>query len=105
MKAGGKQSNWLAGNFRLYRKQVGNGKVDLSSHWLTLKMEVVFFSETSTVFQQTTWHYIPEDSTLHNHRCENLKSYIHRIVYTVHHCNLSHTVTKGFFINQLNEEE
>jgi hypothetical protein len=24
-------------------------------------------------FQQTTQHYIPEDNTLHNHRCENLK--------------------------------
>jgi hypothetical protein len=27
-------------------------------------------------FQLTTRRYIPEDSTLHNHRCENLKSYI-----------------------------
>jgi hypothetical protein len=26
-------------------------------------------------FQQTTWHYIPEDRTLHNHCCENLKSH------------------------------
>jgi hypothetical protein len=25
--------------------------------------------------QQTTWRYIPEDGTLHNHCCENLKSY------------------------------
>jgi hypothetical protein len=34
------------------------------------------FSETSDDFQQTTWHYIPDDSTLHNHCCGNLKSYI-----------------------------
>jgi hypothetical protein len=27
-------------------------------------------------FRETTWRYIPEDSTLHNHYCENLKSYI-----------------------------
>jgi uncharacterized membrane protein len=27
-------------------------------------------------FQRTTRRYILEDSTLHNHRCENLKSYI-----------------------------
>jgi hypothetical protein len=27
-------------------------------------------------FQRATWHYILEDNTLHNHRCENLKSYI-----------------------------
>jgi hypothetical protein len=26
-------------------------------------------------FGGTTWRYIPEDGTLHNHRCENLKSY------------------------------
>jgi hypothetical protein len=25
--------------------------------------------------QETTRHYIPEDSTLHNHCCKNLKSY------------------------------
>jgi hypothetical protein len=25
-------------------------------------------------FQRTIGRYIPEDSTLHNHRCENLKS-------------------------------
>jgi hypothetical protein len=28
-------------------------------------------SETSVGIQRATWHYIPEDSTLHNHRCEN----------------------------------
>jgi hypothetical protein len=32
-------------------------------------------SETSVVFQRTTRHYIPEDRTLHCHRCENVKSY------------------------------
>jgi hypothetical protein len=32
-------------------------------------------SETSVAFQWTTQRYIPEDRTLHNHRCENLKSY------------------------------
>jgi hypothetical protein len=26
--------------------------------------------------QRTTRRHIPEDDTLHNHRCENLKSYI-----------------------------
>jgi hypothetical protein len=26
--------------------------------------------------QRATWRYIPEARTLHNHRCENLKSYI-----------------------------
>jgi hypothetical protein len=31
-------------------------------------------SETSDDFQRTTWNYIPEDSTLYNHRYENLKT-------------------------------
>jgi hypothetical protein len=33
-------------------------------------------SKTSVETQQTTWRHIPEDDTLHNHRCENLTSYI-----------------------------
>jgi hypothetical protein len=32
-------------------------------------------SETLVNFYQTTWHYNPEDSHLHTHRRENLKSY------------------------------
>jgi hypothetical protein len=42
---------------------------------LTLKMGTICFSETSVDFHRTTWPYIPEDRTLRNHRCENLKSY------------------------------
>jgi hypothetical protein len=38
-------------------------------------MEAICFSETSVDNQQTTWLYIPEGSTYHNHHCENLKSY------------------------------
>jgi hypothetical protein len=41
----------------------------------TLKMEVIRSSETSVDFQRTTGRYIPEDSTLHSHRCEHFKSY------------------------------
>jgi hypothetical protein len=32
-------------------------------------------SETSGATLRTTRRRIPEDDTLHNHRCENLKSY------------------------------
>jgi hypothetical protein len=39
-------------------------------------MEAIYSSETSVDFQRTTRRYIPEDSTLYNHRCEHLKSYI-----------------------------
>jgi hypothetical protein len=38
-------------------------------------MEAVRSSETSAATQRTTRRHIPEDDTLHNHRCENLKSY------------------------------
>jgi hypothetical protein len=38
-------------------------------------MEATCYSETSVDFQRFTRRYIPEDITLHNHRCENLKSY------------------------------
>jgi hypothetical protein len=40
----------------------------------TLKMEAICSSETSVATQQTTRRHIPEDDTLHNYRCENLKS-------------------------------
>jgi hypothetical protein len=41
----------------------------------TLKMEAICSSETSADTQRTTRPYIPEDSTLYNHHCENLQSY------------------------------
>jgi hypothetical protein len=39
------------------------------------------FPEASVATQQTTWRHIPEDDTLHNHRCENLKSYISILLF------------------------
>jgi hypothetical protein len=38
-------------------------------------MEAIYSSETSVETQQTTRRNIPEDDTLHNQRCRNLKSY------------------------------
>jgi hypothetical protein len=38
-------------------------------------LEAICSSETSVETQRTTWRYIPEDGTLHNHRCENLRDY------------------------------
>jgi hypothetical protein len=49
--------------------------VSCPAYFSTLKMEVICSSETSVDFQRTTRRYIPEDSTLHNYRCENLKFY------------------------------
>jgi hypothetical protein len=45
-------------------------------HGVTMNMETICCSETSVDFQRTTRRYIPEDRTVHNHPCENLKSYI-----------------------------
>jgi hypothetical protein len=41
----------------------------------TLKMEEICSSKTSVKTQRTARRHIPEDVTLHNHRCENLKFY------------------------------
>jgi hypothetical protein len=56
--------------------------VNLLSRWFlaelifsTLKMEEICSSETLVDTQRTTLRCIPGDGTLHNHRCENLKSY------------------------------
>jgi hypothetical protein len=38
-------------------------------------MEAICSSEASVNIQRTTRRYIPEVDTLHNHQCENLKSY------------------------------
>jgi hypothetical protein len=38
-------------------------------------LEAICSSETSVDTQRTTRRYIPEVDTLHNDRCENLKSY------------------------------
>jgi hypothetical protein len=40
----------------------------------TLKMEAICSSGTSVDTHLTTRRYIPEDCTLYNHRCENLRS-------------------------------
>jgi hypothetical protein len=45
-------------------------------------MEPICSSETSVATQQTTRRQTPEDDTLHNHRCENLKSYNLNEVYS-----------------------
>jgi hypothetical protein len=39
-------------------------------------MKETYFSETSVDIQETTQRCIPEDKNLHNHRNDNLKSYI-----------------------------
>jgi hypothetical protein len=48
--------------------------VSCTTYSSILKIKATCSSETSVDFQQSTRCYIPEDITLHNHRCENLKS-------------------------------
>jgi hypothetical protein len=49
--------------------------VSCSAYTWTLKMEATCSSKPSADFRRATWRYIPENVTLRNHRCENLKSY------------------------------
>jgi hypothetical protein len=41
--------------------------VSFLAYYSTLKVEATCSSETSFDFQRTTWHYIPEDTTLQKH--------------------------------------
>jgi hypothetical protein len=43
---------------------------------IALMMEAEHTSKMSANFNVTTWSYIPEDTKLHTHRRENLKSHI-----------------------------
>jgi hypothetical protein len=55
--------------------------VSCLAYFSTLKMKAMCSSERLVDFQWTTWRYIPEDSTPHNHCCENLISYIIECVW------------------------
>jgi hypothetical protein len=56
----------------------------LFSLFFDREKEARWSSDTLVIFQQTTRRYIPEDRELHNHCCENLKSYIFRIILPTH---------------------
>jgi hypothetical protein len=45
------------------------------AYYSTLNMNEIYSSATSAEFHQTTWHYMPEDRYLHNHRSENINPY------------------------------
>jgi hypothetical protein len=77
---------------------------------LTLKMDVIFSSETSVDFRWTTLRYISEDGTSHNHRWENLKStfikHFLRLIFFCFvwiseslHTNVSYIIITGYWIN------
>jgi hypothetical protein len=61
----------LGGTCRLYlqgrRISHARNQREAASSWMRCS------SEMSVVVQGTTWSYISEDRTLHNHHCENLR--------------------------------
>jgi hypothetical protein len=58
--------------------QAGSSLAD----FYTLKMEAILPSETS-VYTISTRRHIPEDGIFHNHRRENLKSYIYVLIFHI----------------------
>jgi hypothetical protein len=54
----------------------------LAASIIAVMMEAARTSETLVNFYRTTWCYNPEDSNLHTHRRENLKSYYIRPALT-----------------------
>jgi hypothetical protein len=67
-----------------------------SAYSSTMKMEAMCSSETSVDFQRAIRRYIPKDRTLHNHRCENLKSYIVGLIFNCG--SLNHAVSNSDYV-------
>jgi hypothetical protein len=57
--------------------------VSCLANYSTLKIKATCSSETSVDFERTTRGYITEYNTLHNHRFENLKSYIAKYLFSL----------------------
>jgi hypothetical protein len=57
--------------------------VSCSAYSAKLKMEAICSSETSVGFQRTIQRKIPEERTLHNHRFEDVKSYMATLSSTI----------------------
>jgi hypothetical protein len=49
--------------------------VSCMAYFSTLKMEATCYPETLVDFQWATWDCIPEDRSVHKHRCKNCKSF------------------------------
>jgi hypothetical protein len=60
---------------RRLQHEAGSRQSSSLAYSSTLKMKETCSSETSVDFKRTTRRCIPEDTTLHNRRWENLRSY------------------------------
>jgi hypothetical protein len=56
----------------------------------------IFLWEVGWFFQRTTWH-IPEDKTLHNHRCENLKFFTESTFVSLHDAITNEIIRVGWW--------
>jgi hypothetical protein len=75
----------IASIFRV--KEISSAKTSKQAGGIQLlKVEAISSSETSVETRRTTRRHIPEDDTLHNHRFENLKSYINLQIYSDDTC-------------------
>jgi hypothetical protein len=57
------------------------GPKSACSTWLGLSADRGMRPSETSVHIRTTRRYIPEDGNIHNYRCENLKSYINRLMF------------------------
>jgi hypothetical protein len=94
----GKKAAFLARNQALLAARFM--PVSCLAYSSTLKMEATCSSGTSVDFQRTARRYIPEDRTLHGHRCESLESYRLHTYSLLNQCpfieteNSTHLITK-----------
>jgi hypothetical protein len=69
----------FGGTYRLHfqRRQISRARNQRENRWQ---------ADQSASRQRTIRRYIPEDVTLHNHRCENFKSYkVFHVKWTIMH--------------------
>jgi hypothetical protein len=65
----GRRTNQASSQQKVEWKQIS-----CLAYFSTLKMEAVCSSKSFIRIYQSTQRYIPEGSTIHSHRCKNLKS-------------------------------